>query len=1048
MLVRFFKILVEIVGAVVAGAVVLFLLAVWRMSSGPLPLDTVTPYIEEALSAKASGLSVDIGQTRLEWEGWRRAFDLTAREVVISDTANGQVVLEVPSLRVLISVRALLQGVIAPVRITLEGPNLKMRRRADGSFQIISKQPLVQETPGEGGETALDSYVRRLMGPTNNRSRLGKLRSVEIRGAEIRLFDAPTGMTMRAKDADIVVDRGPQGSTVEIAADLDAPEFVTATHLSARFDAASDTLDGTAVFDGLNTRSLMGHFADLLKDEVKFDALLDGSVSFRASLNSGLSVASLVVTAERAALELPGLYKTPKHLQSLSARLDYDAAHQSLQVRDVEFAIADMRAEVNASISDFGATNKFRLDASTWQVPRGVLDELWPKSVGVDARAWALPNIEGGLVHQATIEIEGKLPGLGAEKVKIDRLEGRIDFAGARLHYLRPLPPATEVSGHAKFNLKRFDIFLSAAKLERLRLVDAAIRLTDLDTKIELAEIDVATQGPLEDYLRVLDSEPLGYARALDLNSEQITGLVGARARFEFPLRNDLQLTDIRIGASANLTDVELPQVVLGQSFSDGDLTLKLDGNGMILAGKGRLGEVPISLNLQQFFKPKTSLRRIVRAFGELDQDALTDFGLELSAYVTGKILADVLFKERADGNSEIVSVLDLREAEARIPQIAWRKPAGAAGTLRLSLALKDGKLAEIRDLNMIAADLGFNANATFDPDGAGIASARINRLVIGESDIRGGIARRPNGGYVADLSGPQLDLTPFIEQYDDEDGDSGIPFELNVAFDRVLVGTLRPLSGVVGNVRHDGSVMESVAVTGMIGAGRVSVLVEPDGEGRRFRLTSDQAGQVLQDFDLLENLQGGRLAIDGSLRPGPDGQIVSAHLRVDEFRMADAPALARVLSVASLTGLVDTLSGRGIGFTRLDADILIEPDTISLKDVLAFGPSLGISADGTISRVDDIADIRGMVVPAYGLSRLIDRIPILGRILTGGKREGLLAAEYLLTGDVSKPTVTVNPLTALAPGFLRNLVKATDGSGITASDVDITDESAQDRGN
>jgi hypothetical protein len=86
----------------------------------------------------------------------------------------------------------------------------------------------------------------------------------------------------------------------------------------------------------------------------------------------------------------------------------------------------------------------------------------------------------------------------------------------------------------------------------------------------------------------------------------------------------------------------------------------------------------------------------------------------------------------------------------------------------------------------------------------------------------------------------------------------------------------------------------------------------------------------------------------------------------------------------------------------------------------------LGVSATGTIIRSNKAASIKGMIVPAYGLNRLIDKIPILGRILTGGEKEGLLAAEYLITQSLEEPIITVNPLTAFTPGFLRSFVKAT----------------------
>jgi hypothetical protein len=49
---------------------------------------------------------------------------------------------------------------------------------------------------------------------------------------------------------------------------------------------------------------------------------------------------------------------------------------------------------------------------------------------------------------------------------------------------------------------------------------------------------------------------------------------------------------------------------------------------------------------------------------------------------------------------------------------------------------------------------------------------------------------------------------------------------------------------------------------------------------------------------------------------------------------------------------------------------------------------------------------------------------------LTGGEGEGLLAVTYHMTGDLGDPEVSVNPLSALAPGFLRGLFIGTGGSG------------------
>ncbi len=46
------------------------------------------------------------------------------------------------------------------------------------------------------------------------------------------------------------------------------------------------------------------------------------------------------------------------------------------------------------------------------------------------------------------------------------------------------------------------------------------------------------------------------------------------------------------------------------------------------------------------------------------------------------------------------------------------------------------------------------------------------------------------------------------------------------------------------------------------------------------------------------------------------------------------------------------------------------------------------------------------------------------------GEGEGLLAVTYRMTGDLGDPEVSVNPLSVLAPGFLRGLFSGTRGSG------------------
>jgi len=78
-------------------------------------------------------------------------------------------------------------------------------------------------------------------------------------------------------------------------------------------------------------------------------------------------------------------------------------------------------------------------------------------------------------------------------------------------------------------------------------------------------------------------------------------------------------------------------------------------------------------------------------------------------------------------------------------------------------------------------------------------------------------------------------------------------------------------------------------------------------------------------------------------------------------------------------------------------------------------------------------------------INSLLGQIPILGTILTGEKGGGIFAASYKVRGPVEKPEMSVNPLSALAPGFLRNLLS---GTGNGASDGGTPDQEERLRQN
>ena len=145
-------------------------------------------------------------------------------------------------------------------------------------------------------------------------------------------------------------------------------------------------------------------------------------------------------------------------------------------------------------------------------------------------------------------------------------------------------------------------------------------------------------------------------------------------------------------------------------------------------------------------------------------------------------------------------------------------------------------------------------------------------------------------------------------------------------------------------------------------------------------------------------------------------------NLIINEFHIINAPILAKLLTIATLTGALELLGGQGLPFDQLHAPFIYRDGKITLNKARASSFSLGLTLDGDINRNDGTADLKGTIIPAYVLNSFVGHVPVIGDILTGGDGQGVFAATYHAQGPLDDVTISVNPLTALAPGILRDL--------------------------
>jgi hypothetical protein len=250
-----------------------------------------------------------------------------------------------------------------------------------------------------------------------------------------------------------------------------------------------------------------------------------------------------------------------------------------------------------------------------------------------------------------------------------------------------------------------------------------------------------------------------------------------------------------------------------------------------------------------------------------------------------------------------------------------------------------------------------------------------------------------------------------------------GPPWNVTARFDRVRLGGGEITSNVVARAQNDGGVLRMLSVSGETGPRAPFALsIGAAGGVRRLSAKAANAGALLRGLGVVGSMEGGRLVLTGTYDDTNPWHPLTATAEIDEFRIRDAPWLAKLLQAMTLYGLADVLHGPGVGFSRLVAPFRLDQDGLLLNDARAFSPSLGITARGRIDLDAQAVDVQGTIVPAYFFNSLLGNVPLVGKLFSPERGGGVFAARYSVKGGMDDPTVSVNALSALTPGFLREV--------------------------
>ena len=181
-----------------------------------------------------------------------------------------------------------------------------------------------------------------------------------------------------------------------------------------------------------------------------------------------------------------------------------------------------------------------------------------------------------------------------------------------------------------------------------------------------------------------------------------------------------------------------------------------------------------------------------------------------------------------------------------------------------------------------------------------------------------------------------------------------------------------------------------------------------------------DKAEPIVKRYDFIKGFEGGKLDFYSTEK----NKISQSKLKIYDFKLKEMPALTKILTLASLQGVADILSGEGIRFDEFEMTFQNNGSLMTITEIYAIGPAISILMEGYIEK-NKLISLRGTLVPATTINKFIGSLPVLGEILVGKKTgEGVFGVSFKIKGPPKNLKTSVNPIKTLTPRFITRTLE------------------------
>ena len=695
---------------------------------------------------------------------------------------------------------------------------------------------------------------------------------------------------------------------------------------------------------------------------------------------------------------------------------------------------------------------RIRLNASLEPTSVRILKRGWPAFVAAPVRTWVLTHFLAGTVQRGSMRIDYTADDL--LRMRSDRAPPddsvAIDFAvtGGSVAFLPGVPSIDDITGVAHVSGRHGHFDLSKGTMDasghEISLTEASFTIVDADAHPTPAEVKAHVVGSVEAINDVLSREAFRAYATVPLNPATLKGDVDGRFTEDFLIQDVVRPEDTVLRINATITNFSADKLIGKEKLDNATMSLVVDPSGLRAAGQGRMFGGPAMFEINRSGdKPMDAVVNVT-----LDEAARVKLGLSVIPGLVGPMNAKISATLGAADKIKAQVDLDLAKTAVTSAFLGLSKPAGRPAKVNLTLSGTDNHLI----MDPVVIDVGTLQGRGAIDLGADNAfqSARFSSLKVSPSDDMKVDVSKIDDTFKLTIRGNAIDGRPFLHALTQLPADSIAPSaksakaehkELETAFkgfdvdmkSALLTGfNKQVLSGVELRLSKRGPTVQQFAITGKFGRAELAGSMLPD---QKLRISTQDAGALLSFVDLYKHLETGQLV--ATMLVGDESLV--GNLEINHFVLRDEPSMRQLVAQSveeaqqneTTAKAARNVNANAVTFTKLKVAFQRAGSHLELKDATMYGSAIGLSVDGWLDFVHDRVGMTGTFVPVFAVNNFFSKLPLLGFFLGGESNEGLIAITFRISGLASSPTLSVNPLSVIAPGIFRKIFGALDPDSV-----------------